>query len=580
MLPNCYRKVLFPHRAVQWPWPMTTPFARLLALCALAALRGQTTIGPDEMSLHAAPYAPLPGLGSIRAQVDLVEVPVVVRDARGAAIGDLQRQDFEIFDSGKRQEITAFSVETFPAAAAAPPAATTPVPSSAPAPRRLAALVIDDLNTDFANLVRAKAAATRFVKESLAPGDQVAVFTTALSESVQFTADRPKLLQSIEAIQPHPRFSEDRRACPPMRAYEAYLIDAGLDQQLLSAKAAEFSVCMHHLPMDAAVEGVKALARALWEHARSNTVNTLRSIASVASAMGKLPGQRMMLVASSGFVSGEEEQTLQALTAMALHSGVVINALDLKGLYPIGSSQESSQPRGLGAPEPVMQSRAEDAKDDALVALASGTGGQFFYNNNDLAAGFRRLGAVPETVYVIGFSSGATHDGKYHPLKVRLTGGRHGAVQARMGYYAPPKEPRPNLAREEERDRLLLGSGAPADVGLRVTAESGQSDAGPKIALNTWIDVGKLNFETARDRRTQRLTVIAALLNEAGDFVTGRQAEAELALKEASYEALAQAGLTVALSLHAAAGRYTLRVLVQEGVAGKTAVVSRAVALP
>jgi hypothetical protein len=70
----------------------------------------------------------------------------------------------------------------------------------------------------------------------------------------------------------------------------------------------------------------------------------------------------------------------------------------------------------------------EEAKADGLAVLALGTGGRVYQNNNDLAAGSRFLSAVP-------------HDGKYHALKVGLTGGRHGSVQPRMGYNAPAKEP-------------------------------------------------------------------------------------------------------------------------------------------
>jgi hypothetical protein len=97
--------------------------------------------------------------------------------------------------------------------------------------------------------------------------------------------------------------------------------------------------------------------------------------------------------------------------------------------------------------------------------------------------------------------------------------------------------------------------------------------------VKAWIDVRRLNFETRKDRRAQKLTAIAALLDDAGNLIVGRQAEADLALKPATFEALASAGLTVALSLHAAPGAYTMRVLVQEGLTAKMTAVSRSVEL-
>ncbi len=559
--------------------------ARACALCALAlALSGQPRIGPDEVSLRAAPYSPMFAGGTIRTQVELVEVPVVVRDSKGTAVAGLQREDFELFDSGKKQEISAFSVETFPAAGVASNRPAAPAPASAVATakpegaKRFVALVLDDLNTDFANLRRAKTAAGKFVSESLAPGDRVAVFTTALSGSVTFTADARKLRETIEAVQPHPRYSDDRKTCPAIRAFEAYLISNDYDKATLDAKIAELQACTK-MARPAAEQAVRMMARGIWEDSRHNTENTLYAIASVVETMSRMPGQRMVLLTSAGFTSGEEESRLQAIIGKALHSGVIINSADLKGLYAIVPGGEASDPRSRGMGEIAMQCRTEEAKDDALAVLASGTGGQFFFNNNNLAEGFRRLGSMPEVLYVLGFAAGdVVHDGKYHALKVRLAGGYHGTVQARMGYTAPPKEMPSDMARLGDRDRILMGSEAPADVAVRITAEPG-ADTGPKVAIKALLDVKQLNFQKTEDRRTQKLVVIAALLDPSGGFVTGRQAEAQLALKDSSYEALAQAGLAVALSLHAAAGRYTLRVVVQEALTGKMTAENRKVEL-
>ena len=149
-------------------------------------LSAQVPIPADELSLRAAPYFPSPAAGVIRAQVALVEVPAVVRDSNGIAVPNLTREDFEVLDSGKKRQISAFSVKTFSHAGEliGPGISPNPEPtlasqSESKPPRRYIAFVLDDLNTDFASLRRGKIAAEKFVSESLTPGDLVGVFTTA-----------------------------------------------------------------------------------------------------------------------------------------------------------------------------------------------------------------------------------------------------------------------------------------------------------------------------------------------------------------------------------------------------------------
>src|ERR1700734_3614043 len=57
-----------------------------------------------ELSAHDAP-------ATFSTKVNLVMVPVVIRDSKGKAIGTLQKDDFQLFDKGKPQVISRFSVE-------------------------------------------------------------------------------------------------------------------------------------------------------------------------------------------------------------------------------------------------------------------------------------------------------------------------------------------------------------------------------------------------------------------------------------------------------------------------------------
>ena len=49
---------------------------------------------------------------TFKLRVNLVQVKVVVRDAKANLVRDLKREDFQVYDQGKLQTITTFGVET------------------------------------------------------------------------------------------------------------------------------------------------------------------------------------------------------------------------------------------------------------------------------------------------------------------------------------------------------------------------------------------------------------------------------------------------------------------------------------
>src|ERR1700741_3879765 len=49
--------------------------------------------------------------GTFELNVNKVIVQVVVRDTKGRVVGDLNREDFQVFDNDKSQAVTAFLIE-------------------------------------------------------------------------------------------------------------------------------------------------------------------------------------------------------------------------------------------------------------------------------------------------------------------------------------------------------------------------------------------------------------------------------------------------------------------------------------
>jgi hypothetical protein len=393
------------------------------------------------------------------------------------------------------------------------------------------------------------------------------VITTAAAGKIDFLGDVPALTEQIAKVTAQQRFSDDGAGeCPHIRAYEAYLIVNRLDRGVLQAKVDELRACAG--PMSEPEAKVVTLSQAIWEHAMFNSRNTLWTLDSLVSGMAKLPGQRMILLTSGGFYSGNLEMEQDLLMAKALHSEVVINTLDVKGLYAVtpGGGAETRQlgPTARAKITNIQtQAREPEVKNDALASLALGTGGAFYHNSNDLADGFRKLGIVPETVYVLGFApTDVAADGRYHSLKVRLTAGGRYALQARLGYMAPAPAAAVQAAPVSRLDREMMASDPIAD--LPAGFFWGQREATPGITVVIQLDVGRLHFENVQKRWTKKLTIVAALTDSHGGFVTGKRTELELNFTEATYTRLSGTGTKIAVTLLAPPGSYTARAVVQD----------------
>src|SRR6185437_15063428 len=153
----------------------------LLVCCSILVttiLQGEK----DQSTPQKKPY-------TLQSNVDVVLVPVVVRDREGRLVGDLTERDFQVFDNNKRQVISGFML-----ASLAPQPATQKrfegkrqIPTRSP--RRFVILLFDDLHVTFSDLARSKEAAKQVLAE-LNGSDLSAVISLSGSVNSGITADQ------------------------------------------------------------------------------------------------------------------------------------------------------------------------------------------------------------------------------------------------------------------------------------------------------------------------------------------------------------------------------------------------------
>lgn len=398
----------------------------------------------QEASARVAPSLPADGLTTLKVRVNLVQVSVVLRDARGHAVGNLRKEDFQLFDGGQPQAITSFTVEGSAAGAKvgdsgsnAGAALVSPV---RPAVHRSVAYVFDDIHASPEDLAGAGIAAGKHFA-ALPPETQAGVFTTSGQLGLNFTDDREKLAQTLKNLRPHPILRGPQ--CPPISQYMADLIVNQSDLEALAIATEDAQKCAGGGGLDPRIAEriAKTTAFEVISAAGAETQSTLGILREVLGRTSAQAGDRSLVLVSPGFLmlGGEVRQGVMELTDTALRSGVVVNTLDVQGLttpLPAPNTMHSSSPV-----ERFRFDREEEAlRSEVMADLAYSTGGTFFHNNNDMDEGFRRTADAPEFIYVLGFSPQKL-DGKFHKLKVTVSAaGNNGraklTVQARQGYYA------------------------------------------------------------------------------------------------------------------------------------------------
>jgi len=546
----------------------------------------------------------------LSVQRNLVVIRVVVRDSKGRAIDGLHKEDFTLLDNGKPQLISGFSVEEAGAPSVAVPArareiAKPGLPPQSPAvpvtPKRFVALYFDDLHMSNPDVARSRAAADRYLTSALQVEDRAAVFTSSGVRELEFTADRSELRKALSSIQPRSKTSPLMAStCPRIGEYQAYLIAQVHDPVATQIADAEAAACTGQqtqgetdfMNLNSRVEGNQE-ARRVWELAALESKSALDKLAHVVGRLAAMPGQRNLVLVSSGFLSATHEIEVEEIIDRALRSSVVINTLDAQGLYAYdpgggdpGAYFTSTPGRpGLEARKSVIEHQGLTAARDVLATLAAATGGAFFHNSNDLDEGFRTVGALPNAYYVLTFSpQNLKADGAFHELKVRVNSSEVLTVQARRGYFAPGKassQRQPGQAfspAKAETESAIFSleesHGLPVEVH---TKYSKLDDQEATLTVMTHLDLRALQFRKVGGRSLNVLTFTTALFDRDGEYVTGDERTLELRLSDETLAKLSQSGLTVATRLTVRAGMYRLREVVRDAEAGKMSSLNNAV---
>jgi hypothetical protein len=286
-----------------------------------------------------------------------------------------------------------------------------------------------------------------------------------------------------------------------------------------------------------------------------------------------------------GFIASMLDSDRDEVIDRDIHSGIVINALDAKALWTESPGRVSETAGALPLATFIFETTTigsrNEMMNDVMQEFASGTGGLFFHDNNDLAAGFSLLAAVPETIYLIAFQPDAdTAAGQYRKLKVRLMAKSNDYVQTRPGYVTPANVAAAVAPSFRLIDQQAAASDVLTGVPVQLTVRVGKSANGDTV-LSTVIhvDLAPLKFARRDDRHVQKLSFIGELLDASGKMVAAKEGAMDLALKDDTLARLTASGVNAGLTFAAPPGPYKIRVVVEDAD-GKMAALNQAVEVP
>lgn len=536
---------------------------------------------------------------AFKVNVNLVQVRVIVRDASGKAVDNLQKEDFQLFDGRKLQNISTFALETavsrklklaspsdggqMAGDPAAPPTETVNLP------QRFVALVFDDGHLALEDAVTARDAATRFIK-ALAPGDRAGIFSTSGQTTQEFTGDRELLNRKLLSVVPRASTESIGTDCPAVSYYQADLIENRNDVQAMAVAVEDAVQCAFHGDTTKRAQA-EYLARGAASRSLANgdmqSQYAYSQLTDILRRLAGMPGERVMAIISPGFLMSTLRLENSDIVDRANGANIVIHTLDARGLYTPDVLGDIAHPPPAGSYKTggyrvSYRVAAQSAQSEVLRDFADGTGGIFFHNRNDLDEGLKEIGLACPVSYLLGFSPrNMKSDGSYHTLRVALTKKQKYSVQARHGYFAPRHVANPEEQAKEEIREAVFSQEEIRDIPLELQTQFFKPQEGQaKLAVLSRVDLRRLRFRKAEGRNIDNLTIATAIFDDNGNFILGGEKIVEMKLLAPTYDRLNRSGLTVKSSFDVKPGKYLVRLVIRDSEGSQMAARNGAVVIP
>jgi VWFA-related protein len=392
--------------------------------------------------------------------VTLKLVQVYVTDKSGKPVVDLDKSDFIIYDNGILQEVTDFekhiiSEQALPTLT--PPVETvtlTPLPEAEQMHRKFF-LIFDFAYNSFTGIKKAKKAALHFIDTQLLPTDEVAILSYSSLRSLTLheylTTDHEKVREVADAV---------NRGQIGGRALE-------IEEQYWKNRESEYQRGrVEGGNIEGTIDAKSWKLRDVQERERmaskNQALNFLNKMTELAKAMRYIPGQKNVVLFSSGIPASLIQGTGQPVGIARFDFGdyrlrnkseelvkefsssdCIVFSFDTreKDVNVFRDDNETfvtgDRTIALDARSSTIYYRQERTSgQSSLRRLSSATGGKYFGNIDGYERHIQKLQDLTGSYYILGYYIDEKWDGQYHTIKVNVQ--RKGCrVHSQAGYFNP-----------------------------------------------------------------------------------------------------------------------------------------------
>jgi VWFA-related protein len=526
----------------------------------------------------------------IRTGINFVSVDVIVTDKRtGDVVLDMKKDDFEVREDKKPQQIDTFDVVKIDPVveAAKPPREIRSLfdeENEAKQPNvRLFVMLLDDYHVRRGSDLASKKPLIDFIENMLGPQDMVAImYPLTPVTAMTFTRNHQTLIDAIEHFEgrkgiyePRNEF-EERYFYYPVSTVEAIRNDVSMS----------------------AIKGAAVRLGGMREGRKSIILVSEGFVSSVPAQLNDPSAAYPGMNNPARFQPGVDPQQDPRQAAAEFFNQTDLNSR-LKEVFDTANRNNTSiyavDPRGLAVFEYDVNQGVGLQTDkkmlgdsiDTLRVLADNTDGRAIVNRNDLAAGMKQIMRDSSGYYLLGYNStSAPTDGKFHTIDVKVKR-PNVEVRARKGYWAyttedvaratAPAKPGPPPAVTNALNSIVEPvRGRPAR--FWVGTDRGKTDGQSRVTF-VWEPVAASNADRRSSADAAARVMLTATTAEGKPLFRGRVPDSAAALASSSAPADGTSGTNGAaaaasppagasVSFDAPPGPLELRIMV-EGANGQ-----------